>query len=330
MIAIGSANGIAATEKAHQLVFSGADPLDAVVEGITLIEDDPNDLTVGYGGLPNEEGIVELDAGVMHGPSHRAGAVGGLRNVRHAARLAKLVMEQTNHVVLAGEGALRFARAQGFPEENLLTEKARKIWLYWRQTHANREDWITPPLEALDPTVVEFFRLAEEHAPGPIRRSEADQRPTGTVHCSARDADGNISCATSTSGLAFKLSGRIGDSPIIGAGLYVDNEVGSCGSTGRGECNIQHCSSFAVLERMRQGLPPDKAGLEVMQRIARTTVQPQLLRPDGRPNFGLKFYILRKDGIHAGVSMWGPTRYAVADEQGTRLEECVYLFEKSA
>jgi N4-(beta-N-acetylglucosaminyl)-L-asparaginase len=334
---IGSSNGLKACQLAVERIHGDADPLDAVVSGITLVEDDPDELTVGYGGLPNEDGIVELDAAVMHGPTHRAGAVAGLRNVRHPASVARLVMQQTNHVLLSGDGALEFARANGFAEENLLTEKARKIWLYWKQTRSDRDDWLAPPFDQADPDVREFYGKQDDHDPGAIglayARSEADReisrkRPTGTVHVSAMDAGGNISCCTSTSGLAFKIAGRVGDSPIVGAGLYVDNEVGSCGSTGRGECNLQHASSATAVELMRQGASPVDAGMELLQRIVKHTTQPHLLRPDGKPMFGLKFYILRKDGTHAGVSLWGPAVYAVADDQGARLEPCVHLFTR--
>jgi len=188
---ISSKNGLEATRRAYQMIADGHDTLDAVVAGVSLVEDDPNDTTVGLGGLPNEDGVVELDAAVMHGPTHRAGGVAALRNVRSAARLAQLVMEQTDHVLLVGEGALRFARAQGFVEENLLTEKARKIWLYWRRTRSDNDDWLPPPKEKLDPEVRKFF-----------------ERPTGTIHCAAINAKDDLSCTTSTSGLALKLPGQ--------------------------------------------------------------------------------------------------------------------------
>lgn len=330
---IASANGLQATRRAYELLSAGQDPLPAVVEGVTLVEDDPNELTVGYGGLPNEEGVVELDAAVMDGRSHRAGAVAGLKNVRHAARLARLVLEQTKHILLAGAGANDFARAQGFPEENLLTEKARKIWLYWKQTRAPQGDWTPPPLEQLDPEVIEFFKLTDDHGPGTrgamFQRSEAVERPAGTVHCAALSPSGDLACVTSTSGLAFKLPGRVGDSPIIGAGLYVDNNVGSCGSTGRGEENLRNCSSFAAVELMRQGLSPAAAGREVLQRVVNHAREPWLRDAAGRPNFGLKLYLLSKSGDSAAVSLWGPTTFAVTDAQGTRLEPCEYLFERS-
>ncbi|WP_437227054.1 N(4)-(beta-N-acetylglucosaminyl)-L-asparaginase [Planctomicrobium sp. SH661] len=328
---IASANGLEATRLAYQLIQSGHDPLHAVVEGVTLVEDDPRDMTVGYGGLPNEDGIVELDAAAMHGPSHRAGAVAGLRNVRHAARLARLVLEQTKHVLLVGQGANDFAKAQGFPEEDLLTDQARKIWLYWKQTNSPRQDWVPPPVESLDPAVIEFFRLFDKEgasATAGYRRSETFERPTGTIHCSGINAARDISCVTTTSGLAFKLPGRVGDTPIPGAGLYVDNEVGSCGSTGRGEENLRNCSSHAAVELMRQGLSPAEAGRQVLERVVANAREPWLKGKDGLPNFGLKLYVLKKSGEYAGVSLWGPTQFAVTDDAGTRLEPCHYLFEK--
>ncbi|MEM7048597.1 MAG: N(4)-(beta-N-acetylglucosaminyl)-L-asparaginase [Acidobacteriota bacterium] len=311
--AVSSANGLEATRRAYEGMVAGEDTLDAVVAGVNLVEDDPDDLTVGLGGLPNEEGVVELDAAVMHGPSHRAGAVASLRNIRNPSRVALEVARDTDHVLLVGEGALRFARAQGFEEENLLTDKTREIWLYWKKTLSDRDDWLTPPLDEVDPEVRKFFRL---------------DRPTGTIHCGAVDAQGNRSCVTTTSGLAFKIPGRVGDSPIIGAGLYCDNTIGSCGSTGRGEANLQNLCSFAAVELMRQGKAPADAGLEVLRRVAATS-EKRLLDDQGRPAFGLKFYLIGPNGDHAGVSMWGPAKFAVTDAQGTRHEDCAVLWEKS-
>lgn len=306
---ISSENGLEATRRAYGMIVAGEDPLDAVIAGVNIVEDDPTETSVGYGGLPNEDGVVELDAAVMHGPTHQAGAVAALRSVKNPSKVAKLVMEQTDHVLLVGEGACRFARAMGFKEEELLTELARKIWLYWRQTRSDIDDWIPPPDDQLDPEVAKFFK-----------------RPTGTIHCSALNAKGDISCVTSTSGLAFKLAGRVGDSPIIGAGLYVDNGVGSCGSTGRGEANLQNLSSHAAVELMRGGMPPREAGLEVLKRVADHTV-PRLRRPDGKPDFDLKFYLLGKNGDYAGVSMYGPAKFSISDAEGTRHEDCVPLYE---
>ena len=331
---IGSHNGLAATRTAFEFLKSGHDTLEAVVAGVQEVEDDPQDTSVGYGGLPNEEGIVELDAAVMHGPTRRGGSVAALTNIRHPSRVAQLVMTRSDHVCLAGEGALKFARAHGFREENLLTERARKIWLYWKETLSTRDDWLPPPLEEVDEEVAKFFKLERQPlTPEEVAFEGKDlprdkfQRPTGTVHLSAMNAGGDISCVTSTSGLAFKRPGRIGDSPILGAGLYVDNEIGSCGSTGRGEANLLEVSSFAAVELMRGGKSPAEAGLEILKRIAKHT-EPRLRNADGRPDFGLKLYLLAKDGSHAGVSLWGPADFAVTDEAGTRLEPCRALFER--
>jgi N4-(beta-N-acetylglucosaminyl)-L-asparaginase len=263
---------------------------------------------------------------VMHGPTHRAGAVGALEKIKNPAQVAREVMKRTDHVLLVGEGALAFARAVGFHEEDLLTEKARKIWLHWKQNLSDKDDWLSPETDGTDPEVSAFFRAHSERLAGQWRF----RRPTGTIHCAGMNEGGDMSCVTTTSGLAFKLPGRVGDSPIIGAGLYVDNEVGTCGSTGRGEANLQNLASFLGVQLMKQGMAPDAAGLEVCRQVAHHTKRHDLLDADGRPNFDLKFYLLDKFGRHAGVTMWGPATYAVTDAQGTRLEACVALYEKKS
>lgn len=308
--AVSSENGLGAVARAVERMQQGDDVLDAVVAGVNLVEDDPDDITVGYGGLPNEDGVVQLDSAVMHGPTHRAGAVAAIEGIKNPSKVAKLVMEQTDHVLLVGEGAARFARAQGFEQENLLTEKSRKIWLHWKQTHSTEDDWIAPPEEELDPEVAKFFG-----------------RPTGTIHCGGINAAGDLSCVTTTSGLFFKLPGRVGDSPIIGAGLYCDNEIGTCGSTGRGEANLKNLCSFAAVELMRGGASPEEAGMEVLRRVAAHT-EARLKDADGRPKFNLKFYLLAKDGRHAGVAMWGPGKFSVADSDGARHEAVRSLFTR--
>lgn len=325
-VAVSSANGLKAVERAVERMRLGADPLDASIEGINLVEDDPEDMTVGYGGVPNEEGIVQLDASVMHGPTGRAGAVASLEGIKNPSRVAKLVMETTDHVLLVGPGAQKFAVMNGFKLENLLTDKARKVWLYWKQNLSPLDKWLEPSPDALDPDVKDFL---QKYGADPFR----DPRSHGTIHLSAVDARGDLSGATSTSGLFFKMPGRVGDSPVIGAGCYTDNEVGSAGSTGRGEANLLVCGAHTAVEMMRQGRSPKDACLEVLRRIARSTRDKRLLDKGGRPAFGIKFYAVNKAGDPGAASMWSdpkkgkPARYAVADAQGARLEECAFLFE---
>ncbi len=329
--AISSANGLAATRKAVELMKQGTDPLEAVVQGVAIVEADPNDTSVGYGGLPNELGVVELDAAVMHGPQHRAGAVAAIQGIRHPAQVALKVLQTTDHVLLVGKGARQFAHAHGFKAEDLLTEKARKIWLHWKQNLSDQDDWLAPP-PAPDQTDPETARFFQEHTRSfRIAGKQVHRfvRPTGTIHCSGMNAAGDICCTTTTSGLAFKIPGRVGDSPIIGAGLYVDNDYGSCGSTGRGEANLQNLASFLPVELMRQGMSPAEAGLATCRRIAEHTRRKDLLDDQGRPIFDLKFYLLDKQGRHAGVSLWGPAKFAVTDDEGTRLEECKFLYRRA-
>lgn len=314
-VVISSENGLRAVEKAMELIRAGADPLDAAIEGVAIVEADPNDHTVGLGGIPNEDGVVELDAAVMHGPTHQAGAVASLRNIVHPAAVARVVMKRTDHCLLVGDGALRFARSHGFPEQNLLTEEARKIWLYWKETQSREDDRIPPPPEELDPAVRKFFgpKYVREH---------------GTIHCSALDTHGDLACTTTTSGLYYKIPGRVGDSPILGAGLFVDNAVGSAGSTGRGEANLLNCSSYAIVEQLRQGKEPVDAGLEVCRQIAGKNSLERLRDKDGRPKFELKFYVLRKDGRFAGVSLWAGQKYSVHNGETARLLDCASLYDR--
>lgn len=317
---IASQNALQAIERIYQRLTEQVDTLDAVVEGITMVEDDPNDHTVGYGGLPNENGVVELDASVMHGPTYRVGAVAAVPRIRHVTKLAQQVMEMTNHSLLVGDGALQFAKACGFPEEELLTEDARRIWLHWKRTRSLHDDWLTPEeQELIDPAVARWFKLSP---------ATQTSRPQGTVHAGALNTQGQMSGATSTSGLAFSLPGRVGDTPLIGAGLYVDPEVGCCGSTGRGESALKHVVSSTVVELMRAGKSPEQAGLEVLQRMAHHT-EPRLRNEQGQPKYNVTLYILSKTGEYAGVCLRGPRPFAVADSQGARLENCKYLFERS-
>lgn len=320
---------MAACGKALHEIKAGASPLNAVVAGVTLIEDDPEELTVGYGGLPNEDGVVELDAAVMDGPTNRGAGVAAMQKIRHAAQVARLIMQRTNRVLLVGEGARRFAIANGFAEENLLTPRAREMWLYWKRTRSESDDWLPPESGDTNHDVARWF---EERFYGTKAREGADTsidaEPTGTVHCSAIDSNGDLACTTTTSGHAFKLAGRVGDSPILGAGLYVDNAVGSCGSIGHGEANLRHLSSFLAVELMRGGASPEEAGLEVLKRIADKAL-PHERQADGRPKFNLQLFLLAKSGEHAGVAMWGGKQIAVREENHHRLEACTPLYQRT-
>lgn len=316
-IAIASANGIAAVALAVKQMKEGADPLDAAIAGVALVEADPSDHSVGLGGIPNEDGVVELDAAVMHGPTHGGGAVASLRNIVHPAAVARLVMKRTDHCLLVGEGALRFARMHGFPEEDLLTDEARKIWLYWKETHSREDDRIPPPAVEVDPAVKSFF------GPDYIRKH-------GTIHLSALDSHGDLGCTTTTSGLYYKIPGRVGDSPILGAGLFLDNAVGSAGSTGRGEANLLNLSSFAVVDNLRRGLAPKDALMQAARRIAETNRDKRLQEAKGRPAFDVKLYCLSKDGQFAGASLWAGALMAVCDTENARLIPCEPLYDEPA
>jgi N4-(beta-N-acetylglucosaminyl)-L-asparaginase len=304
-VVIASGNGLAACGRAMERLRAKADPLDAIVAGVNLVEDDPSDHSVGLGGLPNEDGVVELDASVMHGPTHKAGAVAALQRIRNPSSVAVLVMRRTDHVLLVGEGALRFARAHGFKEQDLLTDEARQIWLHWKETHSENDDWLHP-----------------EAGPEASRRWEQlrqEGRFTwGTINCLARTASGDLAGVTSTSGLSYKLPGRVGDSPIIGAGLYVDNDVGAAGSTGRGEANLQNLSSFMAVEFMRQGRSPEDACLEVLRR-ALNKAERRLVEAPGVPRFDLTMYALRKDGQFGGATLRGKASMSVHDGREARL-----------
>jgi len=313
-IVISSANGMIATAKAMELIQQGADALDAVVAGVNIVEDDPNDNSVGYGGIPNEEGVVELDSSVMHGPTGRGGAVASIRNIKNPSKVAKLVMERTDHVLLVGEGALRFAKAHGFKEMDLLTDKAREIWLRWKENMSTKDDWL-PPHDINSSDIGARWRF--------------DERVTGTINCNAVDLKGNISGVTTTSGLAFKIPGRVGDSPILGAGLYVDNEVGAAGSTGRGEANLLSCASVMVVEYMRQGKSPEEACLMACKRIAAQTKMRHLLDAEGRPTFNVNFYAINKRGEYGGGAIWKGPKYALnTGEKESKKLDCAYLFQK--
>jgi N4-(beta-N-acetylglucosaminyl)-L-asparaginase len=309
--------GLTCVTKAFKMITSGADPLDAVIAGVNIVELDPEDTSVGYGGLPNAEGVVQLDASVMHGPLKRAGAVACIEGVRTPSLVARAVMDQTDHLLLVGKDAQRFARSVGFKiEDDLNTEKSRKLWLEWKR----RSD----PAHYLDPKArAEAGRRA---ATSMIAEGLVDpEHFHGTINCNAVSAKGELAGVTTTSGLAWKIPGRVGDSPIIGAGLYVDGEIGAAGSTGRGESNLFGLCSFLIVESMRNSMTPKDAGILAAKRVVSQTVEKRLLNSRGLPNFNLQFYILNKNGEHAGVSLY-PSHYAVCTEDGPQKVPMEALF----
>ncbi len=307
---VSSGNGLRATDKAMSMLKAGGDPLDAVIAGVNIVEDDPHDQSVGYGGLPNAEGVVELDASVMYGPTHSAGAVASLQNIKNPSKVARLVMEKTRHVLLVGEGALKFARAQGFKEENLLTEESRQAWLKWKGALKDKSAWIPPGIERFP-----------ENLRGVVWTH-------GTINCLALDTSGRLAGVTTTSGLAWKLPGRVGDSPIIGAGLYVDNEIGAAGSTGLGEANLQTCASFYIVELMGRGLSPEQACLKACEKVVdKARRWPRFHEPDGTISFGLDFYALNKKGEFGSAGIYEGGHYAVHDGTENKLRPCAFLYK---
>ena len=343
-VIICAANGYAYLERGYKVLTDGGDTLDAVNAVITGPEDDPNDDSVGLGGLPNEDCVVELDACCMHGPTRMAGSVAGVHDIKNVSLLAKAVMEHTGHVMLVGEGATRFGLLMGFPKINLLTERSRKTWQLWRESMSN-DDWWGPGLASpnyrfpdtggdnteLEPLIEKMEKMAARIGIDPEFRMAAIERvlkpPSGTINCSAINAKGEMSGATTTSGLAWKIAGRAGDSPIIGAGCYCDQDVGSAGATGNGEENIKVVGAHTIVENMRHGMSPEEAGMDALKRIVRNYKgdMHKLAYMD------MTYYILRNDGVYAGVSLWAgpadhPRRFAVIDDKGKRYEKAVSLF----
>ncbi|HJR67233.1 MAG TPA: N(4)-(beta-N-acetylglucosaminyl)-L-asparaginase [Gemmatimonadaceae bacterium] len=300
---IASANGIRGVARAYEMLTKGADPLDAAIAGVNIQELDPEDQSVGLGGLPNADGVVQLDASCMHGPTRRAGAVASLEGIATPSLVAKAVMDYTDHILLVGPGAKQFALAMGFKEQNLLTEKSRQDWLRWKARISPDDNW----LDHDDDVAIRFS--------------------TGTINMNAVTSSGDIASVTTTSGLSWKIPGRVGDSPIIGAGQYCDNGVGAAGSTGRGEANIKVCGAFLTVEGMRRGLTPQQACLATLERVVAMTER-RLLGDNGRPRFDLNFYAIAKDGSYGGASIYSGGRFAVADAKGARLEDSVFLFKR--
>jgi N4-(beta-N-acetylglucosaminyl)-L-asparaginase len=301
-------------ETAFEKMMAGDDVLDALIAGVNIVELDPAEDSVGYGGLPNADGVVQLDASCMHGPKKKAGGVGASENVKTPSLLAKAVMERTDHLLLVGKDVTTFARNMGFEiTADLNTPNSRKQWLEWKQR--------TDPLHYIkdaDARAAAFGKVFTDMvAEGRINENHI----YGTINCDGINAKGDICGVTTTSGWAFKIPGRLGDSPILGAGLYVDNEIGAAGSTGRGEANLYGLCSFLIVDEMRRGAHPKDAGMTALKRIQSNTIDKRLLNPRGLPNFDINFYVLNKKGEYAAVSMYGTPNFAVCDDKGPRLEK---------
>ncbi|TDI36648.1 MAG: asparaginase [Acidobacteria bacterium] len=301
---------MSSVEMAFYRMTQGDRVIDAVVAGVQIPENDPEESGIGYGGLPNADGVVQLDSCCMDGPTKRAGGVAAIEGVRTPSVVAKAVMENTDHHLLVGAGAQSFARNMGVKvEDDLNTEKSRKLWLEWKR------------------------RIDPKHYLDPKKRADAGYRAGlsmvadglisedhfwGTTNCNAINEKGEIAGVTTTSGLSFKIPGRTGDSPILGAGLYVDGDVGAAGSTGRGEANLYNLCSFFIVEQLRGGMHPKDAGMEALRRVQANTVEKRLLNDRGLPSFNLRFFVLNKKGEYAGVAMYasGEQAYAACDENG--------------
>ena len=301
-VVIASANGLRGVQQAFDLMMQGADTLDAAIEAVKIQELDPNDPSVGYGGLPNAEGVVQLDASCMHGPTRRAGAVGCLEGIKTPSEVAKCILKYTDHIFLVGEGAKRFALEYGFKEENLLTDASREAWLHWRANLSPNDSYLdVPATESMLP------------------------RPTGTINCNVVAPNGDISSVTTTAGIAFKVPGRVGDSAVVGAGQYTDNDVGAAGSTGLGEANIKVSGGFLTVEQMRRGMKPTDACLETLKRVIAMT-EKRRLAPDGKPRFNIIFYAINKKGEFGAASLY-PGQFAVHDGTTAKLADTAHLYD---
>lgn len=287
--------GFPANAEAWKVLQNGGRALDAVEAGVKIPEADPKVQTVGYGGFPDRDGLVTLDACIMD-DKYNCGSVMFLQHIKHPISVARLVMEKTPHIQLAGEGALQFALANGFKKENLLTPESEAAWKEWLKT------------SKYEPAMnIENKSFNNDTLPG----SKVNHDTIGMI---ALDKDGNLSGACTTSGLAFKMHGRVGDSPIIGAGLYVDNEIGAATSTGVGEEVIRIAGSFLVVELMRQGMSPEKACYEAVQRIIRRS-------PAKAKEIQVGFLALNKKGEYGAYALQKGFSYALKDKNNNQMAD---------
>lgn len=322
---VASGNGLEAARRAYELVSQGSDPVVAAVRGVEIVENDPEDMSVGLGGLPNEDGVVQLDASVMHGPTHKAGAVAALEGIKNPAAVALEVLRRTDHVLLVGEGARRFALELGFKEENLLTEKARQAWLRWRANLNKDDDRLDDDQLVIPVSPTDGQPIGARHDPH-VQWVDGVPYTTGTIHCGVVNDAGDVGACTTTSGLSWKVPGRVGDSPIIGAGMYVDNAVGAAGATGRGEAVIQSCGSFLAVRKMEEGMTPEEACLFVVRHISSRTKRRDLLNDRGEPNFNVTMYAVRKDGLVGSACLRPGGSWAYATPVGSGVRPCVAVW----
>lgn len=289
------APNVKANAEAWTILGKGGRALDAVEAGVKIPEADPDDQSVGYGGLPDRDGKVTLDACIMDELGN-CGSVMALEHIMHAISVARLVMEKTPHVQIVGDGALQLALANGFKMENLLTPQSEKVWREWLKT------------SKYDPTIID--KLLKEKNPSATNHD--------TIGMIAMDTGGNVSGACTTSGMAFKMHGRVGDSPIIGAGLYVDNEVGAATATGVGEEVVRICGSHTVVELMRQGMSPENACRKAVERMIR-------LRKEKSKGLQVGFIALNKKGEFGGYAIQKGFTYAVQTNAGSKVYEAKFM-----
>ena len=307
-------HGLAANEKAYEILSQGGNSLDAAEQGVKVSEDDPNVLSVGYGGLPDNEGRVTLDAAIMDWKA-RIGSVICLENIRNPISVARLVLEDTEHTILAGDGAYKFALMKGFKPESLLTETSIKKYKEWKASKKGKaQEYHTEDFK-LEPLTKEQRMLL----------GLDDEDDHDTIGMVAIDKDGHVSAACTTSGTAWKMHGRVGDSPIIGAGLYVDGEIGGAASTGRGEECIRACGSFLVVEMMRQGKSPQVACEIAVKRV----IKLNLLSTKNRDsNYQVGFIALNTKGEYGAASVREGFEYALYNDRKNRLYNSKYIMNE--
>ena len=307
-------HGLAANEKAHEILINGGNSLDAVEEGVKVSEDNPEVLSVGYGGLPDNEGRVTLDAAIMDWKA-RIGAVVFLEHIKNPVSVARLILENTEHIILAGDGAYKYALLNGFRSESLLTEKSISRYKEWRASNSGKsQEYHTEDFELRPLTLKEKQKLGIN-----------DDGNHDTIGMVAIDKDGHISASCTTSGTAWKLHGRVGDSPIVGAGLYVDGEIGGAASTGRGEECIRACGSFLAVEMMRQGKSPQEACMIAAKRVAKLNL---LSHKNRDSNYQVGFIAINIKGDVGAYSVRDGFEYALYKDGKNELTKSKFVMDE--